>query len=158
MCHTLADNAMADWLLVVNLIQVGHSKVETDQHHLWEQERGAFTLVLSGGSLFKALKPLIGLKDMDWSKWHVSFVDERHVPLSSGDSNFKGADDAFLSKTIIPREQVLTLRSELSVAEAAKEYEGQLLRLDTSILPRNDAGGRFFALFGGWLLLCCGGS
>jgi 6-phosphogluconolactonase len=62
------------------------------------QARGAFTLVLSGGSLFKALSPLIGLPGADFAKWHVFFVDERNVPHSSPDSNFKGADEALLSK------------------------------------------------------------
>lgn len=62
------------------------------------QERGAFTLVLSGGSLFKALSPLIGLPGLDLSKWHVFFVDERNVPHSSPDSNFKGAFEVLLSK------------------------------------------------------------
>ena len=62
------------------------------------QERGAFTLVLSGGSLFKALSPLVGLRCADFGKWHIFFVDERNVPHSSPDSNFKGADEALLSK------------------------------------------------------------
>jgi len=61
------------------------------------QERGAFTLVLSGGSLFKALAPLVHA-NAEWARWHVFFVDERNVPHSSSDSNFKGADEAFLGK------------------------------------------------------------
>lgn len=64
------------------------------------QERGAFTLVLSGGSLFKALSPLISLPGVDFSKFHVFFVDERNVPYSSPDSNFKGADEVLLSKVL----------------------------------------------------------
>lgn len=68
---------------------------------LLSQERGAFTLVLSGGSLFKALSPLIGMQGLDFSKWHVFFVDERNVPYSSPDSNFKGADEVLLSKVLI---------------------------------------------------------
>ena len=62
------------------------------------QERGAFTLVLSGGSLITALSALIGLPGVDFSRWHVFFVDERNVPHASADSNFKGADEALLSK------------------------------------------------------------
>ena len=62
------------------------------------QERGAFTLVLSGGSLINALSALIGLPGVDFSRWHVFFVDERNVPHTSPDSNFKGADEALLSK------------------------------------------------------------
>jgi len=64
------------------------------------QERGAFTLVLSGGSLFKALSPLISLPGVDFSRFHVFFVDERNVPYSSPDSNFKGADEVLLSKVL----------------------------------------------------------
>ena len=63
-----------------------------------QQERGAFTLVLAGGSLFKALAPLARAPGVDWARWHVFFVDERNVPHSSPDSNFKGADEALLSK------------------------------------------------------------
>ena len=62
------------------------------------QERGAFTLVLSGGSLLKAVGQLIGAPGVDFSKWHVFFVDERNVPHLHPDSNFKGADEALLSK------------------------------------------------------------
>ena len=62
------------------------------------QEHGAFTLVLSGGSLFQALAGLVGRPSIDYAKWHVMFVDERNVPHSSPDSNYKGAYDAFLSK------------------------------------------------------------
>ena len=62
------------------------------------QERGAFTLVLAGGSLFKALAPLARAAGVDWGRWHVFFVDERNVPHSSPDSNFNGADEALLSK------------------------------------------------------------
>lgn len=62
------------------------------------QERGAFTLVLSGGSLLKAVGQLVGAPGVDFSKWHVFFVDERNVPHSHSDSNFKGADEALLSK------------------------------------------------------------
>ena len=62
------------------------------------QERGAFTLVLSGGSLLKAIGQLVGSPGVDFSKWHVFFVDERNVPHSHSDSNYKGADEALLSK------------------------------------------------------------
>ena len=68
------------------------------RHALSLQERGAFTLVLSGGSLLKAVGQLVGAPGVDFSKWHVFFVDERNVPHSHPDSNFKGADEALLSK------------------------------------------------------------
>jgi len=58
--------------------------------------RGAFTLVLSGGSLVSCLAPLAGAPDA--GAWHIFWADERVVPLDSPDSNYKGAVDAFLGK------------------------------------------------------------
>jgi len=34
---------------------------------------------------------------IDWSKWHVFWVDERFVPKDHPDSNYKLAFDGFLS-------------------------------------------------------------
>ncbi|KAK9831324.1 hypothetical protein WJX81_002449 [Elliptochloris bilobata] len=104
------------------------------------KERGAFTLVLSGGSLLKALAPLAATRGADWACWHVFFVDERNVLHSSPDSNFKGADEALLSKVPIPREQIHAIQEGLPVREAATEYAGQLLRLPQDVLPRNAEG------------------
>ena len=35
--------------------------------------------VYAGGSLLKILGALAGSSDVDWSKWHVFFGDERNV-------------------------------------------------------------------------------
>lgn len=35
---------------------------------------------------------------VEWSKWHVFWVDERVVPKDHEDSNYKLAYDGFLSK------------------------------------------------------------
>lgn len=37
---------------------------------------------------------------IEWSKWHVFWVDERVVPKNHVDSNYKLAFDGFLSKVI----------------------------------------------------------
>ncbi len=62
-------------------------------------QKGAFTLVLSGGSLPTLLSGLADSKvKAAWDKWHVFYVDERNVPHASADSNHKAAVDAFLGK------------------------------------------------------------
>ena len=38
---------------------------------------------------------------IDWSKWHVFWVDERVVPKDHVDSNYKLAYDGFLSQVIL---------------------------------------------------------
>jgi len=66
------------------------------------QAKGSFTLVLSGGSLLKALAELVDNKGVDFTKWHIAYADERNVSHSSDDSNHKGARDVFLSKVGSP--------------------------------------------------------
>ena len=38
------------------------------------------------------------IDSVEWSKWHVFWVDERVVPKDHEDSNYKLAYDCFLSK------------------------------------------------------------
>ncbi|KAI7837306.1 hypothetical protein COHA_008821 [Chlorella ohadii] len=98
--------------------------------------RGAFTIALSGGSLVKSLAGLVGRSDVDFSKWWVLFVDERNVPLSSDDSNYKAAHAELLRKVPVPANQVLAIKEGLPVQQAATHYAGQLLELPASVLPR----------------------
>ncbi|CAL5004866.1 unnamed protein product [Urochloa decumbens] len=95
-------------------------------------ERGAFTVVLSGGSLVKALRKLAEppyLEAVDWSRWHVFWVDERVVPKDHADSNYKLASDEFLSKVPIPAGQVYAINDALSAEGAAEGYETRLKQL-----------------------------
>ena len=46
-----------------------------------------FNIVLSGGGLIKMLNDITSVKDrINFSKWHVYWVDERNVPYSSPES------------------------------------------------------------------------
>ncbi|KAL6005686.1 hypothetical protein ACLOJK_006257 [Asimina triloba] len=95
------------------------------------EERGAFTVVLSGGILISALKKLLEppyFNSIEWEKWHVFWVDERVVPRNHVDSNYKLAFDGFLSKVPIPRDNVHGINDALSPEAAADDYE-TLLKL-----------------------------
>lgn len=39
--------------------------------------------------------------NIEWSRWHVFWVDERVVPKSHEESNYKLAYDGFLSKVCL---------------------------------------------------------
>jgi 6-phosphogluconolactonase len=82
------------------------------------------------------LSSIAEVKGADFSKWWVFWVDERNVPHSSADSNYKGAQDALLGRVGIPQEQVFAIHENLPVEQAATNYEGRLLGLDRSVLPR----------------------
>lgn len=90
------------------------------------KERGAFTVALSGGSLIHHLRKLVEPPHVDaieWSKWHVFWVDERVVPKTHEDSNYKLAYDGFLSKVPIPTGNVYAINDALSAEGAADDYE-----------------------------------
>ncbi|OIW02431.1 hypothetical protein TanjilG_05024 [Lupinus angustifolius] len=96
------------------------------------RERGAFTVVLSGGSLIKYLRKLVELphaESIDWSKWHVFWVDERVVPKDHLESNYKLAYDGFLSKVPIPPVNIYSIDDALEADGAADVYETTLRRL-----------------------------
>lgn len=107
-------------------------------------KRGAFSVVLSGGSLISLLgkltdEPYVG--KLDWSKWHVFWADERVVPLDHADSNYKLAYDGLLSKVSIPSSQVYAINDKLSPQGAAEDYEFNLRQLvKTKILPLAETG------------------
>lgn len=110
--------------------------------------KGSFTLVLSGGSLPNALTPLLSYKGtIKWDKFFIFFVDERNVPHSSPDSTLKAANEALLSKVPIPTSQIYGILEGVSAREAAVNYEGRLVGLPASVLPRNSDGLPVFDLF-----------
>lgn len=54
------------------------------------QERGAFYIGVSGGSVAKFLgQELPAAEGISWGKWHVYFCDERLVPFDNDDSTYK---------------------------------------------------------------------
>ncbi|XAR52164.1 6-phosphogluconolactonase [Bertholletia excelsa] len=107
-------------------LAVALAKYTADLSDKFSKERGAFTVVLSGGSLIKSLRKLVEppyIDLVDWSKWHVFWADERVVPKDHEDSNYKLAYDGFLSKVSIPTGNVYSINDALSAEGAADDYE-----------------------------------
>ncbi|KAF7816649.1 putative 6-phosphogluconolactonase 4, chloroplastic [Senna tora] len=97
-------------------------------------DRGYFTLVLSGGSV-KYLRKLVEAPYIDsipWSKWHIFWVDEKVVPKTHVESNYKLAYDGFISKVKIPAVNVYTIDDALPAEGVADVYETTLRRLVAS--------------------------
>lgn len=93
-------------------------------------EQGRFYVAFSGGSLMQIISPALCSKHLresiDWSRWHVFWVDERWVPWSSSESNYGLARDLLFSRVGIPPEQIYGTDNSLSPSETAKEYESIL--------------------------------
>src|ERR1051325_9729196 len=67
------------------------------------EQRGMFTVALSGGSTPKVLYQLLAdpnepfRQQIPWSRIHFFWSDERHVPPDHAESNFRMANEAMLS-------------------------------------------------------------
>jgi len=108
---------------------------------------GAFSVVLSGGSLIKTLGKLCEspyLESVDWARWHVLWADERVVKKDHPDSNYKLAWDGLLSKVPIPSGQVYAINDTLSTEAAAEDYEMCIQHLTkTGVVPTAHGYPRF---------------
>ena len=108
--------------------------------------RGQADIALAGGSTPKALYSLLAsppyCERLDWSKVHVFWGDERHVPPDHQDSNYRMAQQAMLSRLSIPAAQVHRMEGERpDVQKAADEYETLLqkhFKMAPPHIPRFD--------------------
>ncbi|ESQ44739.1 hypothetical protein EUTSA_v10003261mg [Eutrema salsugineum] len=112
-------------------------------------QRGYFTVVLSGGDLISWLRKLLQppyIDSIEWSKWHIFWVDERVVPWDHPDSNYKLAMDGFLSQVPIPTGNIYPIDQYCAAVGDAKGaaflYEKCIKRLvDRNIIRSYKSSG-----------------
>lgn len=90
------------------------------------EERGRATLALSGGSTPAKMFPLLAEAELDWSRVHIFFVDERMVPPSDEQSNYRLANQLFLALAPIPAANIHRIRGEEDPEQAAAAYESEI--------------------------------
>jgi 6-phosphogluconolactonase len=93
--------------------------------------QGRFTVALSGGSTPKALYSLLASNyaNFAWNRVFLFFGDERHVPPTDPESNYRMVNESLLTKITIPSENVFRVPAENPDADAAaSEYEAQMRR------------------------------
>eukprot|EP00794_Sanderia_malayensis_P018908 gene18908-20811_t len=102
------------------------SKFSIDDH-------GYFSIGLSGGSsatiVSKALTSDSVFSELDWKKFHVFFCDERHVSLTDPDSNYNALKANLFEKVPIPEKQVYKTDPDVSLQDAAFDYEARMRSL-----------------------------
>lgn len=90
-------------------------------------EARAFFVALAGGNTPRALyRALAARGDIDWTSVHIFFGDERCVPPTHTDSNYRMARETLLQHVPIPDLQVHRLRGELAPEDAARVYADEL--------------------------------
>ncbi len=106
--------------------------------------QGRFTVALSGGSTPKALYSLLASNyaDFIWNRVFLFFGDERHVPPTDPESNYRMVEESLLTKIAIPAENVFRVPAENPDASAAAaDYEAQIRRffeIKSGEFPRFD--------------------
>jgi len=80
------------------------------------------TLAVSGGSTPKLLFQKMVEMKFDWNRLHLFFVDERVVPPTDDQSNFKLASENLIVPAHIPLSHVHRIEGELEPDRAAARY------------------------------------
>jgi 6-phosphogluconolactonase len=92
---------------------------------LKKQDR--FTIALSGGSTPQRLHTILAsspYKDqIDWTKLHIFWGDERAVPFEDDRNNAKMAYDTLLNYVPVPPSQIHVMRTDIPPEQSAIEYE-----------------------------------
>jgi 6-phosphogluconolactonase len=93
------------------------------------QARGRMTLALAGGATPRGLyERLAGpWRDrIDWPRVHVFWGDERCVPPTHADSNYRLAWESLLQHVPVPAAQIHRIAGEIEPAAAARQYGATL--------------------------------
>jgi len=91
------------------------------------KKQNRFTIALSGGNTPKKLHHLLAAspykEQIDWSKLHVFWGDERGVPFDDDRNNAKMAYNTLLNFVPVPKSQIHIMRTDISPEQSAVEYE-----------------------------------
>ena len=99
------------------------------QQDLRSQPRA--TLAISGGSSPRLLFARMAKADFDWSRVHVFWVDERCVPPTDSQSNYRLAHETLLSAADVPDGNIHRIHGELAPDEAAARYVREIKQFFT---------------------------
>jgi len=115
--------------------------------------RGCAYIAISGGSTPKATLSLLAdvtqpyHKEMPWDSLYLYFVDERCVPPTDEESNYKMVKENLLDFVALDPSHVFRMKGELDPLEAANQYEQTLppyknndSRFDVVLLGMGDDG------------------
>jgi 6-phosphogluconolactonase len=94
--------------------------------------RGVARIAVSGGTTPKAMFALLADKSapylarVPWDKLHLFWVDERCVPPTDPESNYRMTNEEMLSKVPLPAAQIHRMEGELEPEVAASKYEDEI--------------------------------
>jgi 6-phosphogluconolactonase len=84
------------------------------------------TFAVSGGATPKLLFEQLAQSQFEWNRIHLFWVDERSVPPTDPDSNYKLTLDSFIKPVHLPMRQVHRICGELLPDTAARRYTEEI--------------------------------
>ncbi len=97
--------------------------------------RGAFHVVLAGGTTPQHVYAALAATEADWACWHVYFGDERCLPTGHIERNSLMATEAWLLHVPIPPGQIHPIPAELPFADLAQRSTTLRKRIADSTPP-----------------------
>jgi 6-phosphogluconolactonase len=120
----------------MQIIELQKEKLETQAVEIIEQQiadtlkiREKFVLVLCGGNSVVGIFHKLKNAKIDWQKVHIFLVDERIVPITDDQSNFKNLQDNLISQIEIPAENIHAFSIEKGEENALKNYQKQFAEI-----------------------------
>jgi 6-phosphogluconolactonase len=118
-------------------VQTGNRAIELN---------GKFTVALAGGSTPKSLYQLLTTDNfkarIDWTKAFFFFGDERNVPPTDGESNFRMANENLLKPLRVAEKNIFRWQTELvapeKIAENYQKTIEEFFELKENEFPRFD--------------------
>ena len=93
-------------------------------------EKGSFIVALSGGSTPKRLYQLLATpafgKNIDWTRVFLFWSDERFVPHTDSESNYRMVKESLLDHIDIPRDNIFAIPTDGTPKDDAKKYEAAI--------------------------------
>ena len=87
---------------------------------------GRATMAVSGGTTPKLMFVALAASGFIWDKVHLFWVDERAVPPSDEQSNYKLACENFITPAGFPKRNVHRVHGEIDPDQAARRYRDEI--------------------------------
>src|SRR5450432_689615 len=113
-------------------VAVGAAELFTSSAIAAAQAHGVARIAISGGGTPKAMFALLAdrgqpyFAQVPWDKLQLFWVDERCVPPTHEESNYRMTNEAMLAHVPLPATQVFRMEGELDPEVAASRYEATI--------------------------------
>jgi 6-phosphogluconolactonase len=144
--HDFENTTDLEHAVVAEILIAAHQAID---------KRGAFHIVLAGGSTPKKVYAALRNATTNWAAWHIYFGDERCLQCEHDDRNSHMAALVWLDHVAIPSVQIHPIPAEQGATIAADKYAQEINTIITfdlvllglgedghtaSLFPNHDSG------------------